>query len=86
MWSGSAPSGPLLEEQFATRGAQLFVERLGQIINLSKDGQIEIADLIQAYLKKPSGTRSAANSNSQPPEPLTVFLDESLDATVIVEA
>ncbi len=36
--------------------------------------------------KKPSGTRSAASSNSQPPEPLTLFLDESLDATVVVEA
>lgn len=36
--------------------------------------------------KKPSGTRSAASSSSQPPEPLTLFLDESLDATVVVDA
>jgi len=47
-----AAKRPLLEERFATRGAQLFVERLGQIINLSRDGQIEIADLIQAYLER----------------------------------
>jgi uncharacterized protein (DUF433 family) len=43
---------PLLEEQFATRGAELFVERLGQIINLSKNGQVEMADLIRAYLER----------------------------------
>ncbi len=36
--------------------------------------------------KKPSGTRSAASSSSRPPEPLTLFLDESLDATVVVDA
>jgi uncharacterized protein (DUF433 family) len=43
---------PLLHEQFATRGAELFVERLGEIINLSKNGQVEIADLIRAYLER----------------------------------
>ncbi len=36
--------------------------------------------------KKPSGTRSAASSSSRPPEPLTLFLDESLDAAVVVYA
>jgi len=43
---------PLLEEQFATRGAELFVERLGEIINLSRNGQVEMADLIRAYLER----------------------------------
>ena len=36
--------------------------------------------------KKPSGTRSAASSPSRPPEPLTVFLDESLDSDSIAKA
>jgi hypothetical protein len=36
--------------------------------------------------KKPSGTRSAASSTSRPPEPLTVFLDESLDSDSIAKA
>jgi len=36
--------------------------------------------------KKPSGTPSAANSTSRPPEPLTVFLDESLDSDSIAQA
>jgi PIN like domain len=36
--------------------------------------------------KKPSGTPSAASSTSRPPEPLTVFLDESLDSDSIAQA
>ena len=36
--------------------------------------------------KKRSGTRSAASSTSRPPEPLTFFLDESLDGASVVEA
>ena len=43
---------PLLEEQFATGGAELFVERLGEIINLSRIGQVEMADMIRAYLER----------------------------------
>ena len=36
--------------------------------------------------KKPSGTRSAASYSSKPPEPLSVFLDESLDSDSIAQA
>jgi hypothetical protein len=36
--------------------------------------------------KKRSGTPSAASSTSRPPEPLTVFLDESLDSDSIAQA
>ena len=36
--------------------------------------------------KKRSGTRSAASSTSRPPEPLTFFLDESLDGASVVAA
>jgi hypothetical protein len=36
--------------------------------------------------RKRSGTRSAASSTSRPPEPLTFFLDESLDGASVVEA
>jgi uncharacterized protein (DUF433 family) len=74
---------PLLEEQFATKGAQLLVERLGQIINLSRDGQIEIADLIQAYLERverdPKGVpiKLYPFMRSQPPreQPRSVVID-----------
>jgi len=47
-----ASKRPLLEEQFATHGAKLFVERLGQIINLSQTGQVEMTELIHAYLER----------------------------------
>jgi uncharacterized protein (DUF433 family) len=43
---------PLLEQQFATNGVDLFVEHLGQIINISRDGQVEMAELIRAYLDR----------------------------------
>lgn len=47
-----ASKRPLLEDQFATHGAKLFVERLGQIINLSQTGQVEMTELIRAYLER----------------------------------
>ncbi len=43
---------PLLERQFATNGVDLFVDHLGAIINISRDGQVEMADLIRAYLER----------------------------------
>lgn len=42
---------PLLEQQFATSGKRLYVE-LGQVINISRDGQIEMAELIRTYLER----------------------------------
>jgi len=42
---------PLLTEQFATRGKELYVE-LGEVINLSRNGQVEMADMILAYLER----------------------------------
>jgi uncharacterized protein (DUF433 family) len=43
---------PLLEQQFATNGVELFVDHLGHVINISRDGQLEMADLIRAYLER----------------------------------
>lgn len=37
-------------------------------------------------MTKRSGTRSAANSTSRPPEPLVLFLDESLDSESVASA
>jgi uncharacterized protein (DUF433 family) len=74
---------PLLEEKFATHGARLFVERLGEIINLSETGQVEMADLIQAYLERverdPKGfpIKLYPVFRTQPPkeQPRTVVID-----------
>jgi uncharacterized protein (DUF433 family) len=43
---------PLLEKQFATHNTRLFVEHLGQIINLSQTGQVEMTELLHAYLER----------------------------------
>jgi uncharacterized protein (DUF433 family) len=40
---------PLLEQQFVTNGVDLFVDHLGTIINISRDGHL---DLIRAYLER----------------------------------
>lgn len=74
---------PLLEERFATKGAELFVERLGEIINLSLPGQIEMKELILAYLERverdPKGLpiKLYPFMRSQPPreQPRTVMID-----------
>lgn len=74
---------PLLSEQFATKGAQLFVERLGEVINLSRDGQVEMTDLILAYLERverdPRGVpiKLYPFMREQPPrvQPRTVSID-----------
>jgi uncharacterized protein (DUF433 family) len=42
---------PLIEQQFATKGKELYVE-LGQVINISRDGQVEMAELISTYLER----------------------------------
>jgi uncharacterized protein (DUF433 family) len=42
---------PLADHQFMTNGVDLFVERFGEILNLSKNGQIEIREMIVAYLR-----------------------------------
>lgn len=73
---------PLLTQQFATRGKELYAE-LGEIINLSRNGQIEMADMIVAYLERVE--RDAKGMpiklypfmRSQPPreQPRTVVID-----------
>jgi len=74
---------PLLEEQFATHGAKLFVERLRQIINLSQTGQVEMTDLIHAYLERVERDAKGVPiklypfMRTQPPieQPRTVVID-----------
>src|SRR5262245_22813279 len=50
---------PLLDQRFATNGVDLFVEHLGKTINISRNGQLEMAELLNAYLQRidrdPSG-------------------------------
>ena len=43
---------PLAQAQFVTQGVDLFVEDLDRILNASKGGQVEIADLIRLHLQR----------------------------------
>jgi uncharacterized protein (DUF433 family) len=44
---------PLASVQFQTNGIDLFVEELGtRLLNVSRDGQVEIADLMRAHLRR----------------------------------
>jgi len=43
---------PLVDQEMLTDGTDLFAERLGSLINLSRDGQLAIRDMLDAYLKR----------------------------------
>jgi uncharacterized protein (DUF433 family) len=43
---------PLADQQFETDGVDLFVQKYGQLINASRDGQLEMGRVIRMYLKR----------------------------------
>lgn len=43
---------PLISHDMQTNGVDLFVERLGTLINISRDGQIAIRDVLKDALKR----------------------------------
>lgn len=43
---------PLLEKTFQTNGVDLFVDELSQLINVTKEGQLEIRDMLFAHLHR----------------------------------
>jgi uncharacterized protein (DUF433 family) len=42
---------PLADNNFQTNGIDLFVEKYGELLNISRDGQIAMKEVIQQYLK-----------------------------------
>jgi len=42
---------PLADNDFQTNGIDLFVEKYGKLLNISRDGQIAIKEIIQQYLQ-----------------------------------
>lgn len=42
---------PLADNQFQTNGIDLFVEKYGKLLNIARDGQIAMKEVIQQYLK-----------------------------------
>ena len=45
-------SRPLINEEMVTDGSDIFVSKLGSLINASKHGQLAMKTLLQAYLKR----------------------------------
>jgi uncharacterized protein (DUF433 family) len=43
---------PLADVQFQTDGVDLFVEQLDRLLNVSKEGQLEMASLLRAHLQR----------------------------------
>jgi uncharacterized protein (DUF433 family) len=43
---------PLVNAEFETNGLELFIKQLGQLVNVSKQGQLALAGLLEAHLKR----------------------------------
>jgi len=43
---------PLADQQMATDGKDLFVERYGKLVNISRGGQLEMKSLVEVYLTR----------------------------------
>jgi uncharacterized protein (DUF433 family) len=43
---------PLADQKFETDGLDLFVEKYGELISISQEGQLAVRKLIQAYLSR----------------------------------
>lgn len=76
---------PLADQQFATDGLSLFIDRYGQLVNISKSGQLAMRDILTAYLHRierdPSGIPSKIylfTRKRQPDEPRTVMIDPNI--------
>jgi uncharacterized protein (DUF433 family) len=42
---------PLADNDFQTNGIDLFLEKYGELLNISRDGQVAMKEVIQQYLK-----------------------------------
>lgn len=47
-----ASEHPLTEQPLETDGLDLFVEKYGQLINISKDGQLALRNILEAHLRR----------------------------------
>ena len=73
---------PLAEHTFQTFGLDLFVQKYGQLVNISQDGQLAIRSLLEAHLRRierePTGFPIRLypfTRKRQPEEPRVVVID-----------
>ncbi len=43
---------PLAEQDFVTDGVYLFIDRYGELINISRNGQLAMREVVKAYLER----------------------------------
>ena len=43
---------PLADQEFETDGINLFIEKYGQLIGISEDGQLVMKEIVRAYLRR----------------------------------
>jgi len=68
---------PLAEHQFQTDGVNLFIEKFGQLLNISRDGQIEMTELVKSYLRLVEWDASGVPFKLHLPGPRTPNSDSS---------
>ena len=76
---------PLAEQKFVTDGVDLFVEAFGQLVNISREGQLAIKDLIETYLRRVERDRVGApirlypfTRERKPDEPRIIVIDPAI--------
>ena len=76
---------PLAEKSFETDGIDLFIQEYGQLINISKSGQLAVRQLLEAHLSRierdPSGVPIKLYPFTRKPqagEPKVVVIDPEL--------
>lgn len=76
---------PLADHRFETDGLDLFVDRYGKLINISRAGQLAIRQLLQAHLKRVERDASGAAIRLYPftrkrlqDEPKAIVIDPSI--------
>ncbi len=81
--TGAFPSRhPLADQNFATDGLSLFVEKFGQLINASREGQLAMREVLEAHLRRIERDTAGAPLRLYPftrmtgsDEPKTVVID-----------
>lgn len=73
---------PLADQSFETDGSNLFIQKLGQLINVSHEGQLAIRELLDSHLRRiqrdPSGLAVKLylfTRKRTPEEPKVVVID-----------
>ncbi len=80
-----ASKHPLAEQEFVTDRVDLFVEMFGQLVNISREGQLVIKDLIKAHLKRVERDTSGLpirlypfTRERKPDEPKIIVIDPQI--------